>query len=195
MILTYLKYMLQEILPLIPVVVLLRVALFFYHKKKGLRTTVPHEAGIVCFLLYLWGLASQTVSLDFLFRGDFKLRGSINWVPFQGIQQIWNSGESMYVLVNVLGNIVMFMPIGFLIPLLWKRCETFHWTMLCGFFASLLIETLQLFSIRATDVDDLILNTLGACSGWLVFAILNRLFPRLIQCFRGQRVLEPAVSV
>lgn len=186
MILFYLKVMLWEILPLVPLVLLLRLGFFFYHRKKGLRTTVLHETGVICFILFLCALASQTISLDFLFRGEFQLKGEINLIPLKGIVEILNSGEWEFTLVNLAGNVLIFLPIGLLIPLLWEKRRKFRWAALAGFLTSLLIECLQLFSFRGTDVDDLILNTLGACAGWLVFAAFERAFLRTVEKFRMQ---------
>lgn len=65
-------------------------------------------------------------------------------------------------------NAVMFMPFGFMLPILWKKCRTWKATLLAGFFTSFTIETIQLFSFRATDVDDLIMNTLGTFLGYII---------------------------
>lgn len=188
LILLYIQSMLLDLLPVIPVVLLLRLGVCFYHRKKGRKTTALHETGVILFALFLMGLASVTVSLDFLFRGEFAMRGEVNFVPLRTILIYWSGGTASELLINIWGNIGMFLPIGFCVPLLWKKRETFRWALLCGFGVSFLIEFLQLFSFRTTDVDDLILNTLGACLGWLAFALLNRLFPRAVERFRMKRI-------
>ena len=70
-------------------------------------------------------------------------------------------------------NAVMFAPFGFLLPVLWRGCRKWSVTTLAGFLLSLTIEILQMFCFRATDVDDLLMNTLGAGFGffaaWLFF--------------------------
>lgn len=184
LILLYVQSMLLDLLPVIPVVLLLRLGVYFYHRKKGRKTTALHEIGVILFVLFLAGLASVTVSLDFLFRGEFAVRGEISLRPFQTIMIYWNRGTASELLINIWGNIGMFVPIGFCVPLLWEKRRAFSWALLCGFGVSFLVEFLQLFSFRTTDVDDLILNTLGACLGWLVFALLDRLFPRAVKRFR-----------
>ena len=62
----------------------------------------------------------------------------------------------------------MFLPFGFLLPVLWQSCRSWKTTTLAGFATSALIELLQLFCFRATDVDDLLMNTLGAFLGYLL---------------------------
>lgn len=71
-------------------------------------------------------------------------------------------------------NIVMFIPLGFLVPLIWKKAGTLWDIILTGCAFSLLIELGQLLSSRGTDVDDLITNTLGAVVGFLLYKVWNR---------------------
>lgn len=184
----YLQSMLLDLLPVVPVVLLLRLGVCFYHRKKGRKTTALHETGVILLALFLAGLASVTVSLDFLFRGDFTICGEVSLVPFRTILIYLSRGTASELLINIWGNIGLFVPIGFCVPLLWEKRQAFRWALLCGFGVSFLIEFLQLFSFRTTDVDDLILNTLGACLGWLAFALLDRLFPRAVEKFRMKRI-------
>ena len=79
--------------------------------------------------------------------------------------------------INVIGyllNIVMFVPLGFLVPLIWNRTAKVPHVLLAGFSFSFLIEVSQLLSSRGTDIDDLILNTLGAVIGFLLSKAWNR---------------------
>lgn len=87
------------------------------------------------------------------------MKDRINLIPFSNKIDVIG-----YVL-----NIVMFVPLGFLVPLIWKRMGKASYIILTGFAFSLLIETSQLLSYRGTDVDDLILNTLGAAVGFLLY--------------------------
>ena len=75
-----------------------------------------------------------------------------------------------------LGNVGMFLPIGFFTALLWRRGNLWHSTLV-GFLASLSIETIQLFIDRGTDLDDLILNTVGAAVGYLLYWLLRAAVP------------------
>lgn len=73
-----------------------------------------------------------------------------------------------YAFINFFGNIVLFVPAGFLCPLIWKKARNLL-RFLPLFMASIvLVEVLQLFTLRGScDVDDLFLNTLGALLGWI----------------------------
>ena len=95
----------------------------------------------------------------------------IRWEP--NISLIPFSDETHWLGVQRVLNAVMFAPLGFLLPVLWRGCRKWSVTTLAGFLLSLTIEVLQMFCFRATDVDDLLMNTLGAflgyCLAWLFF--------------------------
>ena len=74
---------------------------------------------------------------------------------------------------NVL-NIIMFVPAGLLLPLVWEKYGKLKETAGYGFLLSLLIECSQLFCWRVTDINDLIMNTFGAVVGWMVWRLLLR---------------------
>ena len=71
-------------------------------------------------------------------------------------------------------NFFLFVPIGFLVPLLWKQYRTENHVLLFGFGTSFAIEVLQMFCGRTTDVDDLLMNTLGALIGYWMFLAAER---------------------
>ena len=95
----------------------------------------------------------------------------IRWEP--NISLIPFSDETHWLGVQRVLNAVMFAPFGFLLPVLWRGCRKWSVTTLAGFLLSLTIEVLKMFCFRATDVDDLLMNTLGAflgyCLAWLFF--------------------------
>ena len=74
---------------------------------------------------------------------------------------------------NIIGNIAMFIPVGVVWPICFRKLDTMTKTILAGAGFTLFIEVTQLFCLgRHTDVDDLILNTFGAAIGaGIVFAI------------------------
>ncbi|MCI5499133.1 MAG: VanZ family protein [Clostridiales bacterium] len=84
----------------------------------------------------------------------------------------WSSPLSY--LKNMLLNTLLFLPLGFLLPVLWEGARSFKRVFLFGVCLSLGIELLQLLNFRLTDVDDLIANTAGALLGYLLFHVLNR---------------------
>lgn len=79
---------------------------------------------------------------------------------------------------NTLLNILLFFPLGILFPCLWTRYRSLKRTLLFGFGLSASIELLQILTYRATDINDIIANTLGAALGYLAFRLLS---PRMSQ--------------
>lgn len=76
------------------------------------------------------------------------------------------------VVLNIVGNVVAFMPFGFFLPIFSSRCRYFLNTSFYTFELSLLVELLQLVTkVGSFDVDDLILNTLGGVLGFWIYYI------------------------
>lgn len=102
---------------------------------------------------------------------------SYNLVPFLEIKRFIVYREILgmrAVILNIFGNIVAFIPCGFLLPAISRRCKIMANSILVGFFISLLIEMTQLaFNVGSFDVDDLILNTLGAVTGAVLYTAVQ----------------------
>lgn len=164
----------------LPVIMVYR----FYRIKKSKQKAKPlHEIGVIAFLLFLIGLLSQTVipsisinngSIEFV-NGNFQ---AVNLEFFRVFRETYNAIKYLDLwqpfLINFMGNIFMFMPIGFLLPLLWRKFEHVLWTVAAGFLLSLSIELMQLTQLRSSDVDDLWLNTLGAVIGYVCFTLIPK---------------------
>jgi glycopeptide antibiotics resistance protein len=94
-----------------------------------------------------------------------------NWVPFRMIMNDWRYGGLGFV-VNFLGNLVAFLPMGALPPLIRTRRTALWQVALFSFLISFMIEAGQYVSgRRVPDVDDLILNTLGGVLGYLALRL------------------------
>lgn len=81
--------------------------------------------------------------------------------------------------INVFGNIIAFMPMGFFLPAVTGKKLSGIQIFLLSFFVSLSVETVQLLTkLGCFDVDDLILNTLGGFLGYLIYRTLHLLLGR-----------------
>lgn len=85
-------------------------------------------------------------------------------------------------------NVLLFMPLGFFLPVFWKNFKKLHWTVLFGLCTSLLIEVLQIFTFRATDVNDLMTNTFGTFLGWCIARIFLWLAPGITPGWKTKEV-------
>lgn len=191
-ILYYAIHMTPYMLCALPVVLLYRWLRVRGLRKRGRRVPWQHELGVCLFLLFLAGLASQTVlpTFEIGVDGSIGMVGSmgprINLVPFRIFADSRASGPG-YFIINFLGNIGMFLPIGFFTALLWAR-PAFFKSAGAGFLISLAIELCQLPIDRGTDIDDLWLNTLGAALGYALFWLMRRLWPALVEQCRVRAI-------
>jgi len=94
--------------------------------------------------------------------------------PFEELRNM-AVGSEMYQLLYSLGNVVMLMPFGLLLPLIFPFARHFLVTIILGFSLSFTIEMTQmLFTVtRKGTVDDLIFNTIGAMIGYVLFQIIG----------------------
>ena len=96
----------------------------------------------------------------------------VNLLPLVNLPDYDSTRE---LFVNVLGNAAMFVPSGMVLPIVYKRLNTFRKVLLAGIGISLCIEILQLpFHARTTDIDDLILNSVGIIVGYGIAAWIRR---------------------
>ena len=122
----------------------------------------------VYFLILVWILLfKMSFSLDELYKSR-----SINLIPFMGSVVV----NGRIYINEIIDNILVFIPIGIYICMLKE-----DWSILrkisVGFFISLVIEILQfILAIGATDITDLIGNTLGGIIGIGVFYLFSKLF-------------------
>lgn len=149
--------------------ILLPCMLYVLIQTKGFhrRTNFIHMIWVFIFLYYVY-LVLETTGIGIIWEiglyPGMKLQEEINLIPFR-------DGISLSMILNV----VMFMPLGFLLPLLWKEYQSLVRTAIIGFCFSCGIEFCQLFNRRVSDVDDLLMNTLGAILGWLIWIVFSRI--------------------
>lgn len=111
-----------------------------------------------------------------LFDADKILPLWVNCKPFIYLFDYPTMGEA---LLNLIGNTTMFIPLGIVWPAVFQKLNTHGKVIAAGFGASLTIEVLQLpFFDRATDIDDLILNTLGFLMGYGIYLLVKKLWRR-----------------
>ena len=160
-IINYFLKMLIPVIITIPFFLLIRVILYIIKKEKKLD--IKREILILIFLLYTASLLSLVLK-----KGS---SGGINLIPFkvffETYTEVFINNNLSYFLINFLGNIIMFIPIGILISLLWKMNN--KKIILIGLIFFSLIEIIQLFLNRGTDIDDILLNVLGIYLGYIFF--------------------------
>lgn len=126
----------------------------------------------LCFWLYI------ILLIYFLFFSERYGRSNVNGyrynlIPFSEIGRYVSRrgvfGTELFSL-NIIGNIVAFIPFGFCMPLLSKAYRNFWIIVLNGFCITACIETVQLiFKVGSFDIDDIILNVAGVIIGYVFY--------------------------
>ncbi|WP_407948495.1 VanZ family protein [Peribacillus faecalis] len=106
-----------------------------------------------------------------------KSRGSgINLVPFRTINSYIGNKNSVSFL-NIFGNIIPFIPMGFILPMAFSSQRTLTKTMMTCFLIICGIEIFQYVSrLGSFDVDDIILNIFSCFIGFILFRTYQQLF-------------------
>ncbi len=135
-------------------------------------------AGRILFVCYLCSLVYFLFFADWYnHRPGIMEEVSVNLTPFREIKRFIRYRDQLglkAVFLNLAGNILGFMPFGFFMPVISRRFKNGLIVVLLGMLSSGAVEAVQLITRTGTcDVDDVILNTLGALAGYITFLICN----------------------
>lgn len=119
----------------------------------------------------------------FLLPYSVQLREHFNPYPFRTIQLYIhclfppkNPSLVRLAIINLVGNVVLFIPLGLFPALLWSKMRSLRKTLLLSAGIMLIIEPAQMFLVVGTcDIDDLILNLVGAAIGYGLYKTAKRL--------------------
>ncbi|MBQ8401228.1 MAG: VanZ family protein [Clostridia bacterium] len=143
--------------------------------------SVIHLLFAAYVLLMLWLLFGQRMAAAISgtwtenYWDDFTQK--INLIPFQTIAEFWNnlhgSGRS-HAIINLAGNVVMFVPLGFFISYVFCKADIFRRSMLYALITIVCIEITQLVTLLGSlDVDDVLLNMIGVVIGYGLWACIG----------------------
>lgn len=151
----------------------------YYKKNKPINRI--REIFINLFFIYFLILVNLTLFKYGDLMIDFDNRFYINYIPLVETIKMFNNNftDIHTALYNVIGNILLFIPLGFGIPLFFNKKNKLFKIILYGFTASLFIESIQIFTPNNfTDIDDIIFNTFGSVLGFLIFNIIYMIFKK-----------------
>ena len=135
------------------------------------KSTSTHYFWTYTMMIYVWLVFSVTgigSVWDIISKGgliETFQQANIGIIPFQ------SDGLFTYCM-----NIIMLMPLGFLLPYIWKNFRNPIKVALTGLVFSVFIEFAQLPTNRLVDIDDLLMNTLGAVLGYVVWKMIGKYF-------------------
>lgn len=168
----------------IPLIALVRSMILRQFGIRGIHTTVVREVLVWIFILYIVGIASQTILPEVALSSEgISLSGygyrSVNFELFRILQLVKFGGD--YALIRYfLCNILMMVPISFFSDLLYHKAKWYR-GILIGVCSSIFIEWIQLFVGRCFDVDDMMMNTFGAVIGTLLYLLIAHAFPAAVK--------------
>lgn len=188
-----------DLIPLLVATVVIYLSCSMLRNKSlGIRVNPLRKLAMLAFVCYcsgLWGLV--LTPLNFWYSMEAWILGGV-WPPswakhlftgsFQFVPTLvrYFSGElTMGSWVRTMGiwNILLFVPMGFFLPLLWRRYTSWRGVVL-GIGIGLAVELLQPIIGRSFDIDDLMAYTIGVVLGLCLCLLLGHLFPTLLARFR-----------
>ena len=175
--------------------------------KEGLENSVMpekkllHKVGLLFFAVYsaviLWQLVIFRVIYNIVNKESYNnyffipdgangffnadvWKMNTNIIPFQSTYN-YIAGVQNYnlniIIENTLGNIAIFILLGILLAMLFRRFNTIGKVVMAGFILTVSIELTQFFlQIGRFDIDDIILNTAGAILGFTIYKISFKTF-------------------
>lgn len=178
---------------------------FLPYRRKALdamklKSSPRREVGLALFVFSIFAVLALTLWPDYFWLDSPGVWGSLRllierpaWntnlslMPFAVFrtyfEDLFRQGYFFTTLVNFFGNLAVFMPIGFFPALLFRGARLRH-SALIGFGMSAFIEISQYFIMRNSATDDVILNTLGAILGYLLYLLIKKLFPAFAESFK-----------
>lgn len=152
---------LSSFIPFLAVFVLFE----YLRKKKGLYVSKLCYVSIIIFVFYIIAVyhftGVGTLYDGLIYQLEMK-QGQLNFIPF----------SKDIDTISYLLNILLFIPLGLLVPFICEKRDRVVDILILGFSFSLLIEISQIWNNRRTDIDDLILNVLGAVIGFVLYKLI-----------------------
>lgn len=186
--------------------ILIIAALIFYIASRAEAFKYPHKeyrimknTFILMFVFYIVFLLDLVLFDSYFGRSGIRfdrqglryyIDNKINVIPFATIRRYFTNRVSFYSFaVNIIGNLCALAPLGFFLPLLFDRINNAFRLILTVALTVVSVELLQLFmQTGSCDVDDLILNTLGAYIVYMILKIpLMKALADRITVFNGKK--------
>lgn len=159
------------------ILVSIRLTYLIYNKQK---IVIYKEILTFCFILYI-------LFLYYIVTFQDNNYGTNNFIPFKEIFRY--EITSTLFLKNVVGNILLFVPLGLFMTYYIKN-KSFIITLILTIFISCTIEFTQYVIGRTADIDDIILNSAGGLLGYIIYSKWNKIIERLPKFLKNQVFLD-----
>lgn len=171
-------YFIIGIIGMLAMMVLYLPFYFILRKRVPLARQAAVFLFIVCVFVILDATIIGTVLIDL--KEGIDIISDVhflNLIPFYSFSEDWLMGERKKY-TQIIANIIMFIPIGFITPVTFKKARKLWKTAVYMAVFSFLIEFIQYFIGRSADIDDLLLNTSGGMAGYGIYYVFSKLFKK-----------------
>lgn len=181
-IILFLKSLWPMLLLFIIVICSIRIIDIIFNKKKVI---IHKELMNLMFIVYLFLLFQLVTTSDFESYSN-------NFIPFKEIMRYKFDSSLFYR--NVIGNIVLFMPFGYLVSYYLKNTK-YYIALILTFITSVSTEIIQMYIGRSFDIDDILLNLIGGLIGYLIFKIQYKIIERLPNFLKKKWIADLLVII
>lgn len=166
---------------LIIFIVVITTVRISYIRTTNEKVVIHNEILNLLFIIYVLLL------FELLTGTENSLGSGINYIPFKEIMR-YKFGSKMFI-YNVFGNILIFIPFGYFISRYIKPKKV--WPIIMdALITSITVETVQLKIGRSFDIDDVMLNILGAILGYFVYIALDAIYKHLPKILRKDFIYD-----
>lgn len=124
--------------------------------------------------LFALSLSAILAAADVPAFYEMRFNPSLSLIPFAGFSEC---------APQYLHNILLFLPVGLLLPLLYRKFRRLSRCALYGALLALAIELMHLLNFNNTDINSLLMNVLGTLAGYGIFALFEKLYPPVAEDF------------
>ena len=177
----------------IPAWIIFRIGCALYLKHTNNRLAIKKEGLLFLLAIYVGSIMAVTIAPASILGFNDPNATRLNLVPVINTTTYYlktlkdhDDVAAMHALENIIGNLILFVPLGILLPCLFSSARSFKIVFTICVISSFSIEVIQFFlwqfgTFRTVDVDDLIMNTIGGILGWIIYSkFIQRYLPALI---------------
>ena len=153
------------------IITVLYIPVFFILRSKG--KDIIRQISYLALICSLFIIIFATLIYQIVLKPEMQ---TLNLTPFLWYMQSLKAGHMNRIFSEIVPNIILFIPLGIFLPIVIKNARKIYILMIMITFISFLMEFMQYFMGRSSDIDDLIMNISGGITGYVIFKLLNNIF-------------------
>lgn len=150
--------------------------LIFVRRRRSIKS--EFSVWLLAFYVILILMLTTFRNAYFPWQLDFHFNRPLSEINLVFLKETWKliyAQSEVDFIYNSFGNILCFVPLGILVPIVYSKKESFFKVVLLGMCLSIIIETLQfLLETGVSDIDDVFFNTCGMAIGYGIYALSKR---------------------